>query len=87
MKTTALGSGNKRGSSVGALTMVIIVDAEISILQLMQCLESIGAPVCIRARVRARSVCTYTHVTTERRVADCGDASQPETIIKVRFSL
>lgn len=44
------------GSSVGALTMVIIVDAEISILQLMQRLETIGAPVCTKPRARVKSV-------------------------------
>jgi len=67
--------------------MVIIVDAEISILQLMQRLETIGAHVykdagsckicvcvcvCVCVFVHMR---TCTHVTTERRAADCGDAS------------
>lgn len=47
-------SGNEREI---ALTMVIIVDAEISILQLMQRLETFGALVCTKTRARVKSVC------------------------------
>lgn len=44
------------------LTMVIIVDAEISILQLMQRLETFGAPVCTKTRIHVKSVCMCIYV-------------------------
>lgn len=53
------GSGNEWEV---ALTMVIIVDAEISILQLMQRLETFGALVCTKTRARVKSLCVYVCV-------------------------